>query len=137
MIFFYFNSLFELQANKGWALFAYLFGTAEHANYHHVQLLYDNTDDGYNLKIRGCFFKQVGEQVHLRAFQGHQVGFHPPVYLLVGTRFTQLWRKQGHSFFAELAPHPFHRSVRVQTPSTAASSPAGRRPVCSSLFKRV
>ena len=33
------------QTHTGWALFAYLFGVAEHVNYYHVQLMYDNRND--------------------------------------------------------------------------------------------
>jgi hypothetical protein len=36
---------FSLQINKAWALFAYLFGLAEHINYYHIQLMYDNRND--------------------------------------------------------------------------------------------
>ena len=33
------------QTHSGWALFAYISGVAEHVNYYHVQLMYDNRND--------------------------------------------------------------------------------------------
>lgn len=47
----YFNKIFVLQLNKGWALFAYVFGIAEHVNYYYVQLMYDNKNDWKYLQI--------------------------------------------------------------------------------------
>jgi len=37
--------LLATQTNVAWAVFAYLFGVAEHLNYYHVQLMYDNAHD--------------------------------------------------------------------------------------------
>ena len=37
------------QTHSGWALFAYIFGVAEHVNYYHVQLMYDNRNDWLHL----------------------------------------------------------------------------------------
>ncbi len=51
VVVFFFNKIFVLQANKGWALFAYAFGIAEHINYFYVQLMYDNGNDWKYLRI--------------------------------------------------------------------------------------
>ena len=48
---FCFNKVFIAQTNKGWALFAYIFGVAEHINYYHVQLMYDNKSDWKYLSV--------------------------------------------------------------------------------------
>ena len=37
------------QTHSGWALFAYISGVAEHVNYYHVQLMYDNRNDWQHL----------------------------------------------------------------------------------------
>ena len=46
-----FHEEFLLQRYVGWAVFAYLFGVAEHINYYYVQLMYDNLHDWKYLKI--------------------------------------------------------------------------------------
>lgn len=46
-----FNYIWASQTHTGWALFAYGFGVAEHVNYYHVQLMYDNHNDWQYLRM--------------------------------------------------------------------------------------
>jgi len=45
-----FAHIWAVQTHTGWALFAYLFGVAEHVNYYHLQLMYDNRNDWQYLR---------------------------------------------------------------------------------------
>ena len=45
-----FDHFWASQTHTGWALFAYCFGVAEHVNYYHVQLMYDNRNDWQYLR---------------------------------------------------------------------------------------
>lgn len=46
-----FEDTWVAQTHTGWALFAYAFGVAEHVNYYHVQLMYDNRNDWRFLRV--------------------------------------------------------------------------------------
>ena len=60
---------FDLQENKIWAAFSYLFAIAEHINYYYIQLMYDNKNDyKYLRKYKRLKISAIRKDFQIRKF---------------------------------------------------------------------